>query len=170
VSVGPYAPREGAARAPTPVPERRPDPAPRGLGPGEREDAPRPRGATRTLAPDDPALDPRRPARIGRGATALLVAACTLGALQAAVMLAVEARRWYVSDREVVRLEREVAELHAEAADLAAIAERGDDVRFREHLARRQGYVFPDEVRYVIALPSAPATLPDEPGDPPPAP
>ena len=170
MSLGPYAPRDGNGRAPTPVPERRPEGPKRGLGPGEREDAPRPRGATRTLPPDDPTLDPRRPARIGRGATALLVAACTLGALQAAVMLAVEARRWYVADREVVRLEREVAELHDEAADLAAIAERGDDVRFREHLARRQGYVFPDEVRYVIALPSAAPIVPDEPGDPPPTP
>jgi hypothetical protein len=177
VSLGPYAPRDVVPRVPTPAPER-PDGGTRGLGPGERDDAPRPRGATRTLPPDDPALDPRRPARIGRGATALLVAACTLGALQAAVMLAVEARRWYVADREVVRLEREVADLHAEAADLAAIAERGDDVRFREHLARRQGYVFPDEVRYVIALPSAPATEPDGApsappggaGDPPPTP
>ncbi len=170
MSVGPYAPRDGAGRAPTPIPERRPEAAPRGLGPGERDDAPRPRGASRTLPPDDPALDPRRPARIGRGATALLVAACTLGALQAAVMLTVEARRWYVADREVVRLEREVGDLRSEAADLAAIAERGDDVRFREHLARRQGYVFPDEVRYVIALPSAPPIAPDEFGDPPPTP
>ena len=174
----PYAPREAAPRTPTPAPERYPEAPPRGLGPGERDDAPRPRGASRTLPPDDPALDPRRPARIGRGATALLVAACTLGALQATVMIAVEARRWYVADREVVRLEREVDELHAEAADLAAIAERGADVRFREHLARRQGYVFPDEVRYVIALPSATPTEPDgappaQPGgtgDPPPAP
>ena len=163
MSFGPYAPRDGAGRIPTPPPERRPEAGARGLGPGERDDAPRPRGATRMLAPDDPALDPRRPARIGRGATALLVAACTLGALQAAVMLAVEARRWYVSDREVVRLEREVTELQSEAADLAAIAERGDDLRFREHLARRQGYVFPDEVRYVIARPSAAPTAPDDP-------
>ena len=67
----------------------------------------------------------------------------------------------------MVRLEREVTELRSEAADLAAIAERGDDVRFREHLARRQGYVFPDEVRYVIARPSAAPIAPD---DPPPAP
>ncbi len=170
MSLGPYAPRDGTGRAATPVPEARPEVGARGLGPGERADAPRSRGATRTLPSDDPSLDPRRPARIGRGATALLVAACTLGALQAAVMIAVEARRWYVSDREVVRLEREVAELRAEAADLAAIAERGDDVRFREHLARRQGYVFADEVRYVIALPAAPVVEPADFGDPPPAP
>ena len=60
MSVGPYAPREGGARAPTPTPARRPEPAARNLGPGEREEAPRPRGATRTLPPDDPSLDPRR--------------------------------------------------------------------------------------------------------------
>jgi hypothetical protein len=167
VSMGPYAPRDGAAPPPPPMPERRPQDVVRSLGPGERDDAPRPRGATRTVASDDPSLDPKRPARIGRGAAALLVAACTLGALQASVLIAVEARRWYVADREVVRLEREVAELRAEAADLAAIAERGGDVRFREHLARRQGYVFPDEVRYVIARPTEPEVDPDGVPEPP---
>lgn len=173
MSAGPYAPRDGAGRAPTPVPEARPGSGrdrPEGAAPGAagrtaRQPGvaldPRPRGATRVPHPDDPAFDPRRPARIGRGATALLVVACVLGTLQAAAMIAVEARRWWVADREVVRLEREVAALHAEAADLALIAGRGDDERFREHLARRQGYVFPDEVRYVIAVPDAPAPTPE---------
>lgn len=166
MSGGPYAPRERAAAAPPrAAAERRPEVAPRHPGEAPRSE-PRPRGATRLPSPDDPAFDPRRPARIGRGATALLVAACTLGALQAAAMLAVEARRWWVADREVARLEREVADLQAEAADLALVAARGDDERFREHLARRQGYVFPDEARYVIAAPDAPLPEPPAPAAP----
>ncbi len=96
--------------------------------------------------------------------SALLVAICMLGALQASILIAVEVRRAWVADREVVRLAREVDALEREAADLAAIAERGDDARFREHLARRQGYVHPDEVRFVIVPnplePADPSTLP----------
>jgi hypothetical protein len=112
--------------------------------------APRPRGATRVLPPDDPSLDPRRPVRVARGVSAILVVVCLVGSLQAVAMITIEARRFWTSDREIVRLEREVAELRRETADLIEIAARGDDARFREHLARRQGYVYPDEVRYVI--------------------
>ncbi|MDF1523800.1 MAG: hypothetical protein P1P87_13415 [Trueperaceae bacterium] len=159
MNVGPYAPREPMPDVAPPRPERRS--LPRGLGPGEVATEPRPRGATRAVPPDDPACDPRRPVRIGRGVTALLVVACTVGALQVAALTAVEVRRWWIADREVVRLEREVAALQADVDDLAAIAGRGDDARFREHLARRQGYVFPDEVRYVVVGPEpAPPTAP----------
>lgn len=115
---------------------------------------------------DHPSRDPRRPIRVGRGVSALLVGLCVLGALQASILIAVEVQRAWLADREVVRLEREVDALEREAADLAAIAARENDDRFREHLARRQGYVRPDEIRFVIvpnplepAVPS-PAPLP----------
>jgi len=88
--------------------------------------------------------------RLARGVSAVLVVLTLVGALQAGIMIAIEARRWWNAEREIARLQREVGELRREAADLTAIAERGDDLRFREHLARRQGYVYPDEVRYVI--------------------
>lgn len=151
---GPYAPREGLKPEPYTRPPREDAGRRRALGPGEVAQDPPPRGATRVLPPDHPERDPRRPVRIGRGVSALVVIVCTVGALHAAVMLAVEVRRWWIADREVLRLEAEVAALRAEAADLAQIAARGDDLRFREHLARKQGYVYPDEVRYVIAVPA----------------
>jgi len=154
---GPYAPREGLHPEPLARPAREDVARRRALGPGEVDHEPRPRGATRVLPPDHPERDPRRPVRIGRGVSALVVVVCTVGALHAAVMLAVEVRRWWIADREVVRLEAEVAALRAEAADLAEIAARGDDLRFREHLARKQGYVVADEVRYVIAVPAGAA-------------
>jgi len=116
---------------------------------GESE-APRPRGATRPPTPEEIARDPRRPVRLARGVSAVLVVLTLVGTLQAGIMIAIEARRWWNAEREIARLQREVTEFRREAADLTSIAERGDDLRFREHLARRQGYVYPDEVRYVI--------------------
>jgi len=129
-------------------------PATRGVfrakaGAAESE-APRPRGATRPPTPEEIARDPRRPVRLARGVSAVLVVLTLVGTLQAGIMVAIEARRWWTAEREIARLQREVTEFRREAADLTSIAERGDDSSFREHLARRQGYVYPDEVRYVI--------------------
>ncbi len=194
MSLGPYAPREPSGRrgaggprdADAPgeahVPRgSRGDRTPWGRAPTDgagrpHDDGPAPveerrRGASRVVPADHPSRDPRRPVRIGRGVSALLVGLCVLGALQASILIAVEVRRAWLADREVVRLEREVEALQREAADLAAIAERGDDVRFREHLARRQGYVHPDEVRFVIVPhpldpagePPAPTLVPSTP-------
>jgi cell division protein FtsB len=118
--------------------------------PPQPVEAPRPRGATRVVPPDDPSLDPRRPVRVARGVSVVLVVVCLIGALQAVAMIGIEARRLWTAEREIARLEREVAELRRETADLIEIAGRSDDDRFREHLARRQGYVYPGEVRYVI--------------------
>ncbi|MDA0700539.1 MAG: hypothetical protein O3A02_04965 [bacterium] len=89
--------------------------------------------------------------------SAVLVVLCLIGALQAAAMISVEVRRLWTAEREIARLEGEVTVLRREAVDLTEIAARGGDDRFREHLARRQGYVYPDEVRFVISpLPGAP--------------
>ena len=100
--------------------------------------------------------DRSRPVRVARGISAVLLVICLVGALQAVFMIVVEARRWTVAEREIVRLEREVADLRREAADLIEVAMRGGDERFREHLARRQGYVFPDETRYLLSTPMGP--------------
>lgn len=128
----------------------------------EDEAAAGPRGATRVVPPDDPSRDPRRPVRLARGVSAILAVLALVGLLQAGVMVAIEARRLWTAEREIVRLEREVGDLRRETADLIQIGARGDDERFREHLARRQGYVYPDEFRYVIVPPPA-STLDDRP-------
>ena len=128
----------------------------------EDEAAAGPRGATRVVPPDDPSRDPRRPVRLARGVSAILAVLALVGLLQAGVMVAIEARRLWTAEREIARLEREVGDLRRETADLIQIGVRGDDERFREHLARRQGYVYPAEVRYVIVPPPA-STLDDRP-------
>lgn len=112
----------------------------------------RPRGATR-LAPAEaeapPALDPRRPVRVARGINALLVVLALVGIVQALGLTAIEVQRLLYSNSEIARLEAEIDALEREAADLRAVAERSEDERYRELLARRQGYVFPWETRYI---------------------
>jgi len=130
--------------------------------PSDGETPAGPRGATRLVPPDDPSRDPRRPVRIARGVSAVVAVIALVGLLQAGVMISIEARRLWTAEREIARLEREVADLRRETEDLIQIGARGDDERFREHLARRQGYVYPDEFRYVIVPPPA-STLDDRP-------
>lgn len=119
--------------------------------PDEPEE-PRLRGARRLVPVDSETLEApavQRPVRVARGINALLVAVCLLGCLQVAGLIAVEVRRLVYTEAEVVRLETELEALRRETADLHAVAERGDDERYRELLARRQGYVFREETRFV---------------------
>lgn len=81
----------------------------------------------------------------------LLIA--TVGTLQLLYLNYVEADRLFVHRREVARLEREVAALEAERAALAQIAERAFDESYREQLARKQGFIFEDELRVITQRP-----------------
>ncbi len=127
--------------------------------------APRPRGATRIVPRHDPDADgergvgdaagatteagARRPVRVARGINALLVAVCLLGSLHVAGLMVVEVRRLAYTEGEIARLEAELDAIARDTADLRAVAERFDDERYRELLARRQGYVHPEETRFI---------------------
>ena len=109
-------------------------------------------GARRLAPPANEVVEApslQRPVRVARGINALLVAVCLLGCLQVAGLIAVEVRRLAYTETEVARLESEIEALRRETADLHAVAERGDDERYRELLARRQGYVLRQETRFV---------------------
>ncbi len=117
----------------------------------------RSRGASR-LAPTELAdggealaapADARRPVRVARGINALLVALCLLGSFQVLGLIAVEVQRLVYAEAEIARLEADLVAIRHDTADLEAVAERADDERYRELLARRQGYVFPNETRFV---------------------
>lgn len=127
----------------------------------EELESPRRRGATRVARPEpvDPALvDPRRPVRVARFVNAALVVLCLVGTVQTLLLIGVEASRLWHTEREIARLGREVAAAERESAELLEIARRADDARYREQLARRQGYVYPFETRLVGP---APAPNPD---------
>lgn len=133
--------------------------APFDLRPASRAEAgePRSRGASR-LAPVEaaggeaaptPRAVPHRPVRVARGLNALLVALCLLGSVQVTGLVAVEVRRLVYAETEIARLEADLTAIRRDTADLEAVAQRTDDERYRELLARRQGYVFPYETRFV---------------------
>jgi len=87
--------------------------------------------------------------RVARGINALLVAVCLLGSLHVAGLMVVEVRRLAYTEGEIARLEAELDAIARDTADLRAVAERFDDERYRELLARRQGYVHPEETRFI---------------------
>ncbi len=82
-----------------------------------------------------------------------LVVLAVAGCLHLFFLLGVELDRNLVYSRDVARLEAEVGALTNELARLDEVAAHGDDRAFREALARRQGYVYPDEDLVLTALP-----------------
>ncbi len=79
----------------------------------------------------------------------ILVTLAAIGCLHLIYIGLVEADRAVVQRREITRLEREVAALTAEVDALEEIAAHADDEVFRELLARKQGFIHPDELRVV---------------------
>lgn len=83
------------------------------------------------------------------GVRRFLVVLALLGSIQLAIMIGVEAYRAVEGQRAIERLEKDIAALEAEAAELASVVDRADDAAYREQLARRRGFVDPDELRIV---------------------
>jgi cell division protein FtsB len=117
---------------------------------------PRPRGATRIAPRQGPdagdaasGVDAPRPVRVAKAINALLVAVCLLGSLHVVGLMVVEVRRLAYTEGEIARLEAELSAIARDTADLRAVAERFEDERYRELLARRQGYVYPEETRFI---------------------
>ena len=79
-----------------------------------------------------------------------LAVLAAIGAVQVLFLIGVEIDRSLRHRAAIAELRADVAVLHAEAEDLRAIAERADDAAFREQLARRQGFVGPDETRVIV--------------------
>lgn len=88
-----------------------------------------------------------------RGSRWLLLLIVTLGSLHVAFMIGVEGLRLARAEIAIAKLEREVAALEREAEGLRAVIEHADDARYREQLARRQGYMYPEETRIVTSEP-----------------
>lgn len=76
-----------------------------------------------------------------------------VGSLQLLYLNYVEADRMFVHRREISRLEQEVSDMRAEQQALALIAERADDQVLREQLARKQGFIYPHELRVITQGP-----------------
>ena len=104
-----------------------------------------------------------------RGANTLFLVIAVVGCIHALAMLTLEISRTVYTNREVARLERDISELELEAANLGNVIAHRDDARYREQLARLQGFIYPDEARYVTvssqAAPEAAEPAPESPSD-----
>lgn len=72
-----------------------------------------------------------------------------IGGLHILVMIGIEINRYDYTSTEIARLQADIHALEREITELSAIIEHGHDERYREQLARQQGFVFPNETRYV---------------------
>ena len=84
-----------------------------------------------------------------------------VGCIHVLAMLSLEISRLVYTDREVARLERDIADLELESTNLKGVTAHQNDAVYREQLARLQGFIYPDEARYVTVTPipeAAPAT------------
>jgi cell division protein FtsB len=97
----------------------------------------------------EPRAETDRATGAARNVKRFLVILALLGTVQVVVMLGVEAYRAVEGQRAIQRLHNDIAALEAEAAGLAAIVQHADDPAYREQLARRRGFLYPDEVRIV---------------------
>lgn len=104
--------------------------------------------ATRATAHDDGSATDAAATTVP-GVRRFLVILALLGSIQLAIMIGVEAYRAVEGQRAIERLEKDIAALDAEAAELSAVVEHSDDAAYREQLARRRGFVAPDEIRIV---------------------
>lgn len=76
-----------------------------------------------------------------------------VGAFHALLMLGLETGRLIYTNREVTRLEADIGALREETQTLEAVVAHGDDLVFREQLARSQGFIYPDETRVITLNP-----------------
>lgn len=83
----------------------------------------------------------------------VIVIIAAVGTLQLLYLNFVEADRLFVHEREIGRLEREVEAMRSERNALAAVADHARDEAYREQLARKQGFIYPDELRVITQRP-----------------
>ena len=115
------------------------------------------------VAPVEPVRTSRRSAPqagmqdvlgIGRGTRLLLITLLSVGVVHVVFMLGVESLRFFRAQADITRLESEVGVLEGEAAQLQLIIDHAFDERYREQLARRQGFMYPDEGRVITSEPA----------------
>ena len=86
---------------------------------------------------------------VQKGASLLFVSIAIVGSLQILVMLGIETRRYFHTRREIASLHTKIALDQTTLLELREIEAHKYDDRYREQLAREQGFIYPNEQRYV---------------------
>ncbi len=94
-------------------------------------------------------------AATARGAHRVLVVLALVGSVHALFLLGVETWRFVGERRAVAHLQGQVDDLQGQAQRLQQVIDHGNDPVYREELARRQGFMYPDEQRAVTQQPPA---------------
>lgn len=82
-----------------------------------------------------------------------------VGSLHVTAMIGVEIGRYSENAQEISRLRGDIAEIDRELSGLRAVLEHAGDARYREQLARRQGFAYPGERRFFTLAPEGPSGL-----------
>jgi cell division protein FtsB len=102
------------------------------------------------IAPTLPAGQPKM-----RGVNILLTVLAIVGCIHIMVMMVIELNRMVASQQEINRLTAETQVLEAEVAGLESVLDNANNPEFREQLARRAGFAYSDEARW-LSVPSTP--------------
>lgn len=89
-----------------------------------------------------------RRSHLGAAELFFVIVAC-LGSVHALGMITLEVNRTLYHHRETQRLEQDIADIQRDISHFEQVIERENDPRLREQLARRNGFVYPDEERLV---------------------
>ncbi|HKI56555.1 MAG TPA: hypothetical protein VKB31_05335 [Trueperaceae bacterium] len=121
-----------------------------------------PHGYAEAAAEPSPPRRRSRHAVAARGAHRVLTVLALVGSVHAMFLLGVEAWRFVQERQAVSGLQRQVGDLKTEARGLNQVIDHANDQSYREDLARRQGFMYPNELRAVTQEPpaAAPATQP----------
>ncbi len=87
-----------------------------------------------------------------RGSSLVFMILAIVGSLHALSMIGIETHRILVNAQEIERLDAEIAVIKEDIAAVNAVITHTDDV-YMEQLARCQGFMFPNEARYLTYLP-----------------
>jgi cell division protein FtsB len=90
-----------------------------------------------------------------RGVNILLTVLAVTGCIHIMVMMGIELNRMVASQQEITRLTAETQVLEAEVTGLQSVLDNANNPEFREQLARRAGFAYSDEARY-LSVPNTP--------------
>lgn len=102
------------------------------------------------IAPTLPAGQPKM-----RGVNVLLTVLAIVGCIHILLMMVIELNRMVASQQEITRLTAETQALEQEVAGLQSVLDNANNPEFREQLARRAGFAYSDEARW-LSVPSTP--------------
>lgn len=87
-----------------------------------------------------------------KGVELLFLGIALVGNLHLLIMLGIEIKRYIHTYNDIIILNKKLIQGQEELAELLATKAHEYDDRYREQLARAQGFIYPDEKRFVTVF------------------